>query len=283
MLSGLAAATALTTVAQRDSLELPKKVVAGSAFSIRSSGSGDATLCIVGLGQVLKRDVHLGEAVFFPAGALYNAGRYVVVLSAGPTTIDSEQFEVVPADKPADVSFLAKPSRLPVGIHGGITGAVFVFDAWRNLITVPKPVSFQVSTSSGAVETHSVVTSLGAASIGIDSTPQQGIDRFVAQVGDVSNTRIIRQVPGDPCGLRMSARQSGQKVLLTTDPVRDCSGNAVPDGTIVTFTESYNSAQSIVDVPVKRGIAQVEMPTHDGATVSVASGVALGNQIRLER
>ena len=33
--------------------------------------------------------------------------------------------------------FLAKPSRLPVGLHDGITGAVYVFDAYKNLIVTP--------------------------------------------------------------------------------------------------------------------------------------------------
>jgi len=54
----------------------------------------------------------------------------------------------------------------------------------------------------------------------------------------------------------------------------------VPDGTIVTFTETYGDMQSTVDVPLKRDIASVEMPSHNGATISVASGVILGNQIR---
>jgi hypothetical protein len=78
----------------------------------------------------------------------------------------------------------------------------------------------------------------------------------------------------------MSARPAGNKVQLVTDPVRDCSGNAIPDGTIVTFTETYNDAKSTVDVPLKKGIASVQMPAHNGATISVASGVVLGNQIR---
>jgi hypothetical protein len=65
--------------------------------------------------------------------------------------------------------------------------------------------------------------------------------------------------------------------------VRDCNGNAVPDGTIVTFTEVYGDGQSTVDVPLKRGIAEVQMADHNGATISVASGVVLGNQIRWEK
>jgi hypothetical protein len=77
----------------------------------------------------------------------------------------------------------------------------------------------------------------------------------------------------------MSAKRSGQQLELQTEPVRDCSGNAVPDGTIVTFTEDYKGMQSTVDVPLKRGIAKVEMPAHNGATITVASGVVLGNEI----
>jgi hypothetical protein len=261
---------------------LPKTVEAGSAFSIQISGNGNATLYIVGLGHVLKRDVQLGQAISFPNGTLYNAGHYLVFLSAGPSS-ESGEFDVVPVSKPSGLSFLAKPSRLPVGLHDGITGAVYVVDAYRNLIVAPITVSFQLSNPVGALQVRTVTTSRGAAWVGMDSTPQQGIDKFVAQVGDVSSTRIIRQVPGDPCGLKISARQSGQQVHLETDLVRDCSGNTVPDGTVVTFSELYKETRSTVDVPVKRGIAQVEMPAHDGATISVASGVAMGNQIRLEK
>jgi hypothetical protein len=117
----------------------------------------------------------------------------------------------------------------------------------------------------------------------MDSTAQQGIDKFVARVGPVSSARVVAQVPGDPCGLKLSARQSGQHLQLTTDPVRDCNGNAVPDGTIVTFTEAYSGGQSTVDEPLKHGIAEVQMAVHNGATISVASGVVLGNQIRWEK
>jgi hypothetical protein len=114
----------------------------------------------------------------------------------------------------------------------------------------------------------------------MDSTAQQGIDKFVARIGDVSSTRVVGQVPGDPCVLKMSARLSGRELELVTDPVRDCSGNPIPDGTIVTFTQAYPGGQSTVDVPIKRGIATVQVAALSGATISVASGVVIGNQIR---
>jgi hypothetical protein len=258
---------------------LPKTVEAGSAFSIVTTGTGKSTLYIVGPDQVLKRDVQLGEETSFAAGTLYNAGHYLAVLAGGPST-QNESFDVVPAGKPANLSFFAKPSRLQVGLRDGITGAAYVFDAYHNLITVPTPVSFELSGPAGGAQKHIATTRDGAAWTQMDSTSQQGMDKFVAHVGGISSARVIGQVPGDPCGLKMSAQPAGQKVKLSTQPVRDCSGNAVPDGTIVTFTETYSGAKSMVDVPLKRGIAEVQMPARNGAVISVASGVVLGNQIR---
>jgi hypothetical protein len=267
-------------LAAQSGLTVPKTVEAGSAFSVQTSGSGQGTLYIVGPEQVLKRDVQLGSTVNFEAGSLYNAGHYLVFLSGSAETAT---LDVLPAAKIADVGFLARPSRLPVGLREGITGAVYVIDAYQNLVTKPETVAFQLSTPGGAAQNRSITTRDGAAWIAMDSSPKEGAAQFVARVGGISSTRIIGQVPGDPCGLQMSAKPAGQKISLETAPVRDCSGNAVPDGTIITFTENYNGAQTTVDVPLKRGVAKVEMPAVPGATISVASGVVLGNQIRWGR
>jgi hypothetical protein len=280
LLAGVAAA-ALPVFAQ-GGLTVPKTIEAGSAFSVQSTGSGKGTLYIVGPGQALKRDVQLGETTSFAAGSLYNAGHYLVVVT-GEGIAESGVLDVAPENTPADLSFLARPSRLPVGLRDGITGAAYVFDAYKNLISESMPVEFALTSPSGDTQSRTVTTHNGVAWTAMDSTPKQGTDKFVARSGAVSTARVIGQVPGDPCGLKMSATPAGQDVRLQTDPVRDCSGNAVPDGTIVTFTEAYNGAQSTVDVPLKRGIAQVEMPAHSGATITVASGVTLGNQIRWER
>ncbi len=279
----LFALVAPAVVAQDGNLTVPDSVAAGSGFSIQTSGSGQGNLYIVGLGQVIKRDVQLGEAAFIPAGALHNAGEYLVILTGnGPS--ESHPLTVTPAAQPADLTFLARPSRLPVGLHDGITGAVYVFDAYKNLITAPVPVSFELSSPAEPMQTRTVSTRDGAAWTEMDSTAHEGNDKFVAHAGSVSSTRIVGQVPGDPCGLQMSASPAGQQeVKLATAPVRDCSGNAVPDGTVVTFTEAYGNSQSTVDVPIKRGIAEVDMPAHPGAVISVASGVVMGNQIRWER
>jgi len=279
LLAGLILAIMPVAHAQDETFNVPRSIEAGSAFSIQNAGSGEAALYIVGPGQVLKRTVQLGTSTYFPAGSICNAGHYVVILAQGSGTT-TRSFDVTPVSAPASLSFFAKPSRLPVGLHDGITGAVYVFDVYHNLIVAPTPVSFELSSPSGAVQKQQVSTRDGAAWTTMDSTSQQGSSKFVAQAGDVSSTSIIRQVPGDPCDLKVSAQPSGQQLDLQTAPVRDCSGNAVPDGTIVTFTETYPGGQSTVDVPLKRDIAEVKMPARDGATITVASGVVLGNQIR---
>jgi hypothetical protein len=277
------AAGAQLLLAQEGSLTLPKTVEAGKVFSIQSTGSGKATLYIVGLGQVLKRDVQLGESIAFASGSIYSAGHYVTVLARESSPAETGSFDVLPGVQPADLTFLARPSRLPVGLQGGITGAAYVFDAYRNLISTSVPVSFELSSPGGTAQKRTVEARNGAAWIEMDSTAQQGMDKFVARAGDVSRMRIVGQVPGDPCTLKMSAHPSGQQVQLQTEPVLDCNGNPVPDGTIVTFTESYQGAQSTVDVPLKRGIAEVKMPARPGARISVASGIVLGNEIRWEK
>lgn len=282
VLGALAVAAMQAAAAGGESMTIPKMVTAGSAFSIVTRGSGKAVLYVAGPGQALSRGVQMGDTVSFASGDLYNAGHYLAVLMEGTTRVADGAFDVVPATQPAKLNFLAKPSRLPVGLHNGISGSVYVFDAYGNLITTPLPVSFTLTNLSGAAQKRTVTTENGTAWTQMDSSTKEGAAKFNAQAGAASSTRVVEQVPGDPCSLQMSAQRAGLHLNLQTAPVRDCSGNAVPDGTIVSFTENYDGTQSTVDVPIKRGTAQVEMPAHRGATISVASGVVAGNEIRWE-
>jgi hypothetical protein len=223
----------------------------------------------------------MGQPVTFAAGEIYNAGHYLAVLVNGTSTETSE-LEVVPASQPKTLSFLAKPSRIPVGLHGGISGTAYVFDAYNNLITTSMPVSFALLGQSNSTQTRTVTTRNGVAWTEMDSAAKQGSAKLVAHANGISSTRVIDQVAGDPCGLTISARQDGAKVEVQTSPVHDCSGNPVSDGTIVTFTETGNGTQSTADVPIKQGIAKVQLPAYSRATISVASGVVAGNEIHWE-
>ena len=54
------------------------------------------------------------------------------------------------------------------------------------------------------------------------------------------------------------------------------------DGTIVTFTQTYKGrSEATVDVPLKRDVARTELPAREGSVISVATGVVMGNEIRL--
>jgi hypothetical protein len=259
-------------------LRLPDTVEAGSAFTASTIGSGSGVLYIVGPAEVLRRTVQLGDTVSFSPGDFHNAGHYLALLVVGPFT-QTLPFDVVPSQRPASLSFLAKPSRLPVNRPDGISGVVYVFDAFRNLVLEPLPVSFVLSGTAPA-QSRNVETRNGVAWIGISSAAKTGPAQFEARVGSIRERRVVQQVAGDPCRVKISARQLGSRILLETDPVRDCSGNPVPDGTIVSFTETYDDSQATVDAPLKRGIARAVMPARRGAVISAAIGVVMGNEIR---
>jgi hypothetical protein len=108
--------------------------------------------------------------------------------------------DVTPVSTPASLSFFAKPSRLPVGLHDGITGAVYVFDVYHNLIAAPTTVSFELSSPTGAVQKQQVSTRAGAAWTEMDSTSQQGSSKFVARAGDISS--VQHHSPGAGRSLR---------------------------------------------------------------------------------
>jgi len=263
----------------QDALRWPKSVEAGSSFSVPTSGSGPAALYIVGPGDAIRRKVQLGNTIFFQPSDLHNAGHYLALLVAGGV-VQSAQFDVAPS-QPASLSFIAKPSRLPVARADAISGVAYAFDVFHNLVLRPQRISFALSDAAGSAQSRSASTNNGVAWVQMNSAAKAGAAQFEASVDDaVHERRVVQQVPGDPCRVRINARASGSRILLETEPVRDCSGNAVPDGTVVTFTETSPGGQTTVDVPLKRGVARTELPAQRGAVISAAIGVVLGNEIR---
>jgi hypothetical protein len=268
---------------QPQTLRFPATVEAGVAFSVPTNGSGAAIFYIAGPGGVLRRKIRLEENLAFGPDDLHNAGHYVALLVSG-SSVERAQFDVVPSRQAATLSFLAKPSRLPVNLSNGLSGVAYVFDVYRNLILAPQQVSFELSDATGRTQSRTATSRDGVAWINMNSAAKAGPAKFQAVDGNIREKRVVQEVPGDPCTVRMSARASGtqaaRRIVLQTEPVRDCNGNPVPDGTIVTFTETYPGGQSTVDVPLKRGIARTELPAREGAVISVASGVVMGNEIR---
>jgi hypothetical protein len=259
-------------------LHVPQNAVAGQPLSIGTSGSG--TLYLIGPGQVIKRDFKSGGAVEINGEDLRSAGRWIAVVRG-----DAGQSQVfwVKAGKTGKLNFLARPSRVPVARANVISGVVFVFDQFQNLVLDPTPVNFNLSVG-GAGSTKSVTSRDGVAWINSASAPKAGAAQFVASVGDTSVLRVVQQVAADPCerSFRMHmAGHAGNRVIVETDPIRDCSGNPVPDGTIVTFIQTDSGGKSTVDARIKKGSARAELPASDNATITMAAGVVLGNELHV--
>lgn len=276
MIVALACTAALCAGAAE--VHVPKQVTAGTGVIVSTSGSGEGTLIVAGPGSVWKGKVTLGRDVTVDSSQTAYAGRYVVALTATDGNATAEFFVV--AAKPASIAFLAQPSRVPVARQEVISGTAFVMDQQNNLVATATPVKFELAVPGTAPLTRTAMSKDGVAWVRMDSGKLGGAARVVASAGDISTTRVVQQVASEPCNLRIQAHPDKNGIAVQTDPVRDCSGNPVPDGTIVTFTQTDASGKSTLDARVKRGVATAELPAAQRATISVASGVVVGNELR---
>lgn len=256
------------------SFEVPAQVTAGQELKIATHGSGSATLYLFGPASAAKHTVNLGETVQLPAAEITAAGRYVIVVNG-----ESAAFFATPGAV-SSLAFIARPSRVPAANHDVVSGTAFVFDRNRNLVLAPQAVTFTLKVEGAPDVTRTERSRDGVAWTRLDSSRRSGAAQFTASSGQASVRRVVQEVAGDPCNLRMHAQPSRAGILVETDPVRDCAGNAVPDGTIVTFTSVDAKGRNTVDARVKRGVARAELPASGTANISVASGVAMGNEIR---
>src|SRR6266852_5851958 len=139
--------------AQGQSAGFPPAVEAGVSFSVPTAGSGIAQLYVIGTGTAIRRKISLGETVNFGSGDLTIAGHYVGFLVGG-SGAQSFEFDVTPSLTIQSLSFLAKPTRLPVNVPNGVSGVAYVFDVFHNLIVQPQSVSFEISDALGRTESR---------------------------------------------------------------------------------------------------------------------------------
>lgn len=268
----------LSLSAKAAQMQVPASMLAGQAFSISASGSGRATFYLLGPDHVVKRTVSLGSDVKIGSSDVRTAGRYEVILCDSSCT--SETFEVQAA-QPAHLSFFLHPSRVPVSMPDSIDATAFVFDRYFNLVLAPSTVDFRITPASGPGFSRQSSTRNGVAWMRMNSTAHEGRVEVTAMIGNTEEPRVIQQVAAEACGLRMKAVTNGTVVTLETDPVRDCSGNPLPDGTIVSFTKLDQAGKSTVDTPIKKGVARTQFSMHGPAQISVACGVVEGNELAL--
>jgi hypothetical protein len=265
--------------AEEASLRVPSSVAAGTATSIGTAGGGSATFYLVGPAAVTKHEVQLGQEIPVSGKDTQAAGRYTAIVCAGSCT--SAEFFVVAA-KPVSLTFLAHPSRAPVGQSDAISGVALPFDQFGNLVLTPTTVLFQLASKGSAPSAHKVDTHGGVAWFRTNSGKSAGPLQLTASLEGLSARRVVQQVASEPCNLRIKSQQTAKGVVIETDPVRDCAGNPVPDGTIVTFTARNGSQVSTVDAPVKQDVARAQITATGPLVVSAASGVVMGNELHVD-
>lgn len=277
----IATAFLLTVLAfaQDASLRAPTGAVAGNAATIGADGSGTATLYLVGPSGAVKRDIQLGPEINLPAKDLQTSGRYVSVVCSG--SCSSASFFVAPAN-PVNITFLVHPSRAPVAQNDAISGVALTFDEFHNLVVKPASVQFQLSSKGSAPTSRTAETHDGIAWFRTSSGKSAGPLQVTASMSnDVVTRRVVQEVASDPCNLRIKGERTTKGIVVETEPVRDCSGNPVPDGTVVTFTAKNGDQTSSVDAPVKQDVARATILAKGSVVVSAASGVAMGNELRI--
>jgi hypothetical protein len=269
----------VSLTAAASEIHAPAQVVAGSAITISTRGSGDATFYLLGPASVRKSKIQAGSNISLDEDQLEHAGEYVAILCASDGCTYSSFF-VNPAAA-NKLTFLVHPSRVPVGSPDSITAMAIVRDNFQNLILQPEPVTFSVMPKGEKPVSALRNSENGIAWVKLTSARKEGATRLGASIGHADEIRVVQQVAADACNLRIKATRNKRGYLIETDPVHDCAGNPVPDGTVVSFTETDSAGKTTVDVPIKRGVAKVDMPIEGRARITVASGVVTGNELEV--
>lgn len=254
-------------------------VTAGHSFSFSPDGTGDAVFYLLGPDQAVKRNIRLGSEVTIEGSEVETAGVYQIIICTADTC-SSTQVQVT-AGPPARLSFFLHPSRVPVATPASIDATIFVFDRYYNSAASPAKVTFDISPASGNRYSRDALSARGIAWLRLGSTEREGPVRVTGVLGELREPRVIQQVSGEACGLRIKAVPDGKYVSVETDPVRDCRGNPLPDGTVVSFTSVDDAGKTTVDTPLRKGIARTRLSVKGRAQISVACGVVLGNELSI--
>jgi hypothetical protein len=273
-------AIALTGPVAAQDLTVPHSVAAGSDTTISTTGSGTSTFYLVGPGVAAKKEVTLGHDIHLAANELQHAGEYHAILCS--STCNNATFFVTAA-KPANLAFLVHPSRVPVRQPDAVSGVVLLLDKFDNVVLTPTSINVQVKGASETLFSRAISTRDGEAWFRTSSGKAAGPVRLVASADYLTTQRALQQVASEPCNLRIKAQQTPKGIDVETDPVRDCAGNPVPDGTIVTFTGSDAQGKISIDAPIKGDVARAYVNVPDPAVISAACGVAMGNELRIDQ
>ncbi len=181
-------------------------------------------------------------------------------------------------DVPANVALVAVPSTLPVGNLSTLTATVT--DQFGNPVANGTPVSF--TTDFGTLSGSSATTVNGVATATLSST-LPGVATVTATVGSLSATTQVTFTLGAPANVTLSANPTtllvGNSSTLTAT-VTDQYGNAVADGTVVSFATSLGNVSPISATTVN-GVATATLSSTAAGVATVTATVDSLNATRL--
>jgi hypothetical protein len=271
-------AIALSMVSQAQDVRVPNSVAAGSEATISVSGTGEATLYLLGPGVARKSQISVGQEIHLPPEDLQHAGRYVVVICSD--TCRNASLTVTSAE-PAEMVFLVHPSRVPAGQPDAISGVAIPFDQFGNLVVTSLTINFRAGSPKESLFSRAVGSQDGISWFRTNSGKTAGPLQVEASHDALIARRVVQEVASEPCNLRIKGERTQKGIVVETEPVHDCAGNPAVDGTIVTFTASSPRGKSTIDAPIKSGVAQARIVTRDAVVISAASGVAMGNELHM--
>ena len=276
----IAVIVGLAGAAIAQELHVPQSVAAGREAEVSTTGSGKATFYLVGPGVSSRRDINLGQEIHLASTDLHYTGRYLAILCAAEC--QSSEFTVV-TGQAASVAFLVHPSRVPIRQADAISGVALLFDKYSNLVLTSVPVSFVVKSPKEDLLSKTIATHDGEAWFRTSSGKVAGPIQLTAAATELSAQRVVQQVASEPCNLRIRADNTPRGIEVQTEPVRDCAGNPVSDGTIVSFTGADSAGKLSIDAPIKGGVARARMNVAPPVVISAACGVTMGNELRVGR
>src|SRR5438270_12377931 len=175
--------------ASASEIHVPAQVTAGTAITIQTSGSGDATFYLIGPAVAGKSKVQAGSNIAVDADQLEHAGRYVAVLCASDGCT-AKNFSVNPAAANR-LSFLVHPSRIPVGASQGISAVAIVRDSFQNIVPKPEAVTFSVMAKNEKPVSAARTSENAVAWVRLTSAKKEGPTKLGASSGHGDEVRVV--------------------------------------------------------------------------------------------
>jgi len=219
-------------------------------------------------GPITSVNATLAGALFTPT--LGYSGTVVITATATDGAASDTGLVTLLINASANLTLTAAPDTLPVGSLSTITATVT--DGSNNPVPNGTVVSFV--TSLGSLSPASATTVNGVATATLSSTVA-GVATVTATVGSLSATAQVTFTAGAPANVALAANPStlpvGNSSALTAT-VTDQFGNAVADGTVVSFTTSLGSV-SPVSATTVNGVATATLSSTVAGVATVTATV----------